>query len=248
MKVAIIDNEDNIRLGLKQIIHAYCPDVKELKEANGVSSGYDLIVSFRPDIVFLDMEMDDGTGVDLLKKFQEYDFQLIFITAHEKYALDAIKFSAIDFLLKPVDAEELVTCILKAQKRLNNQHLQQQIQVLRESMESLKSGDAKIVLRDSESIYFVKISDIIRCESEKSYTTFIFHQHKNITVSKGLKDFEEMLEKHGFIRTHQSHLVNISKIMRFDRGDGGSLVMENNDVVPVSQRKREEILELFKNI
>jgi len=245
MRALVIDNESSIRKSVVDLIAAFCPDIKEIAEADSVANGIEKINAYRPDVLFLDVELGDGTGMDILSQLGKISFPVIFITAHNKYAVDAFRFSAIDFLLKPINPEELIRSVERA-KTENNTKLNEQVALLTEILQSSISINKKIVLRDSDSIYFVKVSEIIRCESEKSYTTFVIDNHKNIVVSKGLKDFEEILEPLGFIRAHQSHLVNISRISRFDKADGGMLVMDNNDMVPVSQRKRDQIIELFK--
>lgn len=246
MRAVIIDNEAPVRNALRSMIGSYCPSISEINEAIGVETGFKLINTDKPDIVFLDMEMDDGTGVDLLKKLGEYNFQLIFITAHEKYALDAIKMSAIDFLLKPIVSDDLIACVKKASENIKNQSLQKQIQVLKDSLVSLKSNDEKIVLKDSEAIHFVRLNDIVYCDADGPYTTFYLVNNEKILISKTLKEFDELLETKGFFRTHKSYLVNISKIVRFNRAEGGVLIMENGMEVPVSQRKRDEVMNILQ--
>ena len=248
MKVLIIDNEAPIRAGLRLQLETYCPKMDALQEATGIASGLLAIDNFQPDIVFLDVEMDDGTGFDLLKKSGSYNFQLIFITAHNKYAVDAFRFSAIDFLLKPIDTDDLLISLEKAISNLKNKNLKEQIQVLNESMNAISMEHKKIVLKDKDSIYFIKVNDIIRCHAEGPYTEFFTSTGQKITISKTLKEYEEMLEPFGFIRAHHSHLINIRKIIRFDKTDGCNLIMENNDEVPVSQRKKEHLLEIIAGL
>jgi len=248
MKVLIIDNEAPIRAGLRLQLETYCPEMDALQEATGIASGLLAIDNFQPDIVFLDVEMDDGTGFDLLKKSGSYNFQLIFITAHNKYAVDAFRFSAIDFLLKPIDTDDLLISLKKAISNLKNKNLKEQIQVLNESMNAISMEHKKIVLKDKDSIYFIKVNDIIRCHAEGPYTEFFTSNGQKITISKTLKEYEEMLEPFGFIRAHHSHLINIRKIIRFDKTDGCNLIMENNDEVPVSQRKKEHLLEMIAGL
>lgn len=245
MKVLIIDNEAPIRLGLRNQLENFCPEISVINEAVGVVTGLKAIETFQPDIVFLDVEMNDGTGLDLLKQLGNHDFQLIFITAHNKYAVDAFKFSAIDFLLKPIDTDDLIASIEKAIIHHKNKDLKNQIQVLNESMNAISLEHKKIVLKDKDAIYFLKVDDIIRCHAEGPYTEFFITDGKKITISKNLKEYEEMLEPFGFVRTHHSHLVNTRKILRFNKTDGGNLIMENNDEVPVSQRKKEHLLEMI---
>lgn len=247
MRALVIDNETAIRKSMVDLIAAFCPEITEIGEATGVESGLEKIKSIQPDVLFLDVELGDGTGMDLLARLDKFNFPVIFITAHNKYAVDAFRFSAIDFLLKPINPEELIRSVERV-KSQNNSKLSDQIEILKDIIQASTNSSKKIVLRDSDSIYFVKVANIIRCESDKSYTTFIIHNHKNIVISKGLKDFEELLEPYGFIRTHQSHLINSAKIKRFDKADGGTIVLENEHEVPVSQRKRDQILELFKGL
>jgi len=245
MKVLIIDNEAPILAGMRIQLETYCPEMTALQEATGVATGLQAIENFQPDIVFLDVEMDDGTGFDLLKQLGSYNFQLIFITAHNKYAVDAFRFSAIDFLLKPIDTDDLLSSLEKAIANLKNINLKEQIQVLNESLNAISLEHKKIVLKDKDSIYFIKVNDIIRCHAEGPYTEFFVTGGQRITISKNLKEYEEMLEPFGFIRAHHSHLINIRKIIRFDKTDGCNLIMENNDEVPVSQRKKEHLLEII---
>lgn len=248
MKVLVIDNEVNVRESFVDLIIKNCPQIDAVTQANGVKTGLEAIQKHQPDLVFLDVEMDDGTGMDLMAQLSSFDFQLVFITAFNKYAIDAFKFSAIDFLLKPVNSNELIRSVDRAQKNIKSKDLAQQITILQESLQTIKSIDKKIVLNDSESIHFIKISEIVRCEADGAYTKFIFSQRKEILVSSTLKEFEEMLVPYGFSRVHNSHIINLNKIIRFDRKDGGFLVMENNDNVPISKRKKDELAQIIKHI
>ena len=247
VKALIIDNEEPIRTELKSLLSEHCPIIESIDEANGVAAGIKAISLVNPDIVFLDVEMDDGTGMDLIKQLNgEVNFQLVFITAHNKYALDAFKLSAIDFLLKPIDSTELIESVNRAEKNIKTKSLDRQLQILQESLGEIKNSDKKIALKDSDSIYFVKVSDIIRCEASGAYTIFHIYDHKDILISKGIKEFEELLQNFGFFRTHHSHLVNLKKIVRFDKADGGILILENHEKVPVSHRKKDTLLTLLE--
>lgn len=248
MKILVIDNEENIRKGVIEMIKEFSPFVAEIDEANGVATGLKKIEEINPDILFLDVELDDGTGMDLLSKLPEINFHVIFITAHNKYAIDAFRFSALDFLLKPISPEELIEAFEKVQKQIKNNILQEQLQVLQDSLNKITSKGKKIVLKDSNSIYFVNISDIIRCESDGQYTIFVVDKLKNILISKSLKEYEELLEPFGFIRPHHSHLINTNKILRFDKVDGGNLIMQNNEEIPVSHRKKAQILHILDSL
>ncbi|MFD2726729.1 LytR/AlgR family response regulator transcription factor [Hyunsoonleella rubra] len=247
MKVLIVDDELNIREGLKKMITAFCPYVSEIGDTYGVQSGLEAIKKEQPDLVLLDVELEDGTGMDLLSSLDVIDFQLVFITAHNKYAIDAFKFSAIEFLLKPIDTDNLMHALDKAKKQIGNENLAEQLQILKQSLNAIRANDKKIVLKDINSIYFVKVSDIVRCESDGQYTQFHLSDSQKILISKSLKEYEKLLEPYGFIRPHHSHLINRHKIVRFDKTNGGTLLMETNCRIPVSHRKRAHILQVLDN-
>lgn len=251
MKVLIIDNDSSIREGLVALLKKLCPNITEVNEATGVVSGLEAIDKLMPDVVFLDVEMDDGTGFDLIQKLGSYNFQLIFITAHNKYAVNAIKLSAIDFLLKPIDPLELVVSVNKASSQLKNKDLEKQIKLLEESLQNqnnIKGQDKKIALNDGNSIHYINVSDIIYCKADGSYTVFHLISARKIMVSKLLKEYEELLEDFGFLRTHHSYLINMKKINKFDKSDGGQLILEESHSVPVSARKREQVLDILSRI
>lgn len=248
MKVLVIDNEDNIRENVVNMITTFCPSLTELHEANGVTSGINKITEVEPDVVVLDVELDDGTGMDLLSKLHAINFQVIFITAHNKYAIDAFRFSAIDFLLKPINPDELIEAFEKVKQQVKNKFLSEQLLIMQQTLNKITSKEKKIVLKDSSSVYFVNVNDIIRCESDGQYTEFYVENSKKIVISKSLKEYEELLEPFGFVRPHHSHLININKILRFDKGEGGSLIMDNQDEIPVSFRKKAHILQLLEQL
>jgi two-component system LytT family response regulator len=246
MRLLIIDNEPNLRIALRILLQAFCPEIITIEEADGIQSGLQKIKNFHPDIVLLDVEMDDGTGFDLMKQLPHPAFQLIFVTAHDKYAIEAFHFSAIDYLLKPVDPDALQKSIQKATRNIQSKDLGRQIEFLLHQLSDKQDHDKKIVLKDIDNIYFVKVSDILYCMAEGTYTKFFLQSRPPVIVSKNLKEYENMLEPLGFIRTHHSYLVNPSKIIRFDKSDGGSLILEDNLKVPLAQRKKEWVLSLLE--
>jgi two-component system LytT family response regulator len=246
MRALIIDNEAPLRTGLKSLIHSFCPEITDTEEAAGVQQGLQMIKSFHPDIVFLDVEMDDGTGFDLMKQIPDPAFQLIFVTAHNQYAIEAFRFSAIDYLLKPVDPEALQTSIQKAAKNIRNTNLHLQVQVMLQQLAGIHNQDKKIVLKDIENTYFIKVADISYCEAEGTYTKFFIHNSPSILVSKNLKEYEAILEPLGFLRTHHSFLVNPDKIKMYDKTDGGALILDGGHSVPVSQRKKDFVLQVLE--
>jgi two-component system, LytTR family, response regulator len=246
MKLLIIDNEVHLRNGLKLLLEAFCPEVEIIAEADGVKTGLEAIKSLKPDIVLLDVEMDDGTGFDLMKQVEVPNFQLIFVTAHNKYAIDAFQFSAIDYLLKPVDPEALQKSIEKAIAQIQSRNLKKQIDFLLQQINGKNEQEKRIVLKDIANIYFVKINDILYCEAEGTYTKFVLQGFSPILVSKTMKEYEAILEPLGFLRTHNSFLANPNKINMYDKTDGGSLILEGGYSIPVSQRKKDTILSILE--
>ncbi len=242
MKALIIDNEVNMRKLIRAMLTSFCPDVVLIEEATGVTNGVEMIHAYQPDLVLLDVEMDDGTGFDLMQKVTNPAFQLIFITAHNKYAIDAFGFSAIDFLLKPVNPELLQRAVQKAKEQIKNKGLGLQIEFLLKQITNKTEASNKIVLKDAEKVYFIKVADIVYCEAERTYTKFYFVDSKPILVSKNLKEYEDILEPLGFIRAHHSYLVNPEMVKVFEKTDGGVLQLEGGYAIPVSQRKKEAVL------
>jgi two-component system LytT family response regulator len=248
MKILLIDNEKEIRQVLKDMVIASSKGLNTIEEADGVASGILKINAFQPDIVLLDVEMNDGNGFDLLRQLINPSFQLIFTTAHNQYAIQAIKFSAIDYLLKPIDPVELNNSLLKAKEQIQHQTLQKQLSVLMQQFSNKPDLDKQLVLKDIDKTYFIKMNDILYCEAEGSYTKFYLTNSEPIFVSRNLRYYEELLSSTGFFRSHYSCLVNPSKIKIFDRKtDGGSLILEGGHIVPVSQRKKDLVLQLLEN-
>ena len=248
MKILLVDNEKEIRLVLKQMVAACDNGIHHIEEADGVKSGIEKINSFNPDIVLLDVEMNDGTGFDLLKQIHEPVFQLIFTTAHNEYAIQAFKFSAIDYLLKPIDPIELSNSLQRAKENISNQNMQKQLAVLMQQVAGKAEPDRQIVIKDIDKTYFIKMNDILYCEAEGSYTKFYLTNSDPIFVSRNLRYYEELLAPAGFFRTHHSCLVNPTKIKIYDRKtDSGTLILEGGHTIPVSQRKKDLVLQLLEN-
>lgn len=213
-------------------------------EAGGVVNGIEKINSFNPDVVLLDVEMQDGTGFDLLKQLTKVQFQLIFVTAYNQYAVQAFKFSAIDYLLKPVDPTELQNSLQKAQENIANHILKQQLEVLLLQMNKSANDNLQIVLKDTRKTYFIQINDILYCKADGAYTVFYLMDKTTICQSHNLKYFEEMLEQYGFIRPHHSYIVNKNRVRNFDKKND-TLILDDETAVPVAQRKRDIIAEMF---
>ncbi len=245
IKILLIDDDDTVRSALKTMITSM--GVYIIEEARGVAEGLHKYQTFSPDIIFLDIEMGDGTGFDFLQKVPSRNFQLIFSTAFNHFAIKAFKYSAIDYLLKPVDINELQNSLQKAVSNVNNQSFQKQLEILLQQLSVNTTANKQIVLKDIDKTYFINIKDIIYCEAEGAYTKFHIINSHPILISHNLRSYEELLEPAGFIRTHHSCLVNPQCIKIFDRKtDGGILVLEGGHTVPVSQRKKDIIVHLLE--
>lgn len=247
LRTIIIDDETHMRQTLEKMVRQFCPNLKLVATADGVSSGVDAIRKYHPELVLLDIKMNDGTGFDLLKKLEPVDFKVIFITAYDQFALKAIKFSAIDYLLKPVDPDELSEAAKKAEN-IVQQDFNTQLDTLEQNLQSGDHENKKIILKTSDNIHLIKVREINYCESEGSYTSVFLLNNKKIIVSNTLKEYEELLKENGFFRVHKSFLINLQHISRFEKEDGGNVVLENESKVPVASRKREELLEMFERL
>ena len=244
-KALIIDDIDNCRLTLAQDLEDYCPTIKVIGEADGVQNGIIQIASKQPDVVFLDIQMKDGTGFDLLEKLGEFNFQVIFTTALDTFGIKAIKFSALDYLLKPVDPDELVKAVDKLEAVSASKQTQDNISLLLENMKDIKPDNRRIALSSAEKIHMVYVRDIIRCESQGAYTLFYLSGGDQILVTKNLKEFEQLLEDYAFVRVHHSHLINFAYLKEYIKKEGGFAVMTDDAHVPVSFRKRNKLLEMI---
>jgi two-component system LytT family response regulator len=247
VRTVIIDDENHVRETIGRLLAMHCPQVKVVGAADGVESGLKIIRNLHPHLVLLDIRMDDGTGFDLLHKFETIDFKVIFITAYEKYAVQAFKFAAIDFLLKPVNPEELAEAVKRAEF-LVQEHLQSQLQTLEENLKTDIRQKKKVVLKTLENIYLVDLQNITHFESDGCYTYVHTTTGDRILISKTLREFDDMLIDSGFYRVHKSYLINLSQINRFEKHEGGYIILNNDCKIPVASRKREELLDLFEKL
>jgi len=245
----LIDDDHNLRNGMKAMLALYAPEINILGEADSVKTGTKLIEGINPNIVFLDIMMNDGSGFDILerlnKKYGKISSHIVFVTAHEKFAIKAFRFSALDFLLKPIDPEELQSVIRKIKNITDNSSENKTIELLLENISKKADSFKKIALSTSDGIHLFEIKDIIRCESVDNYTKFHFKNHKTVLISKTLKEYEELLSDQGFERIHQSHLINLNELKSYIKKDGGFVIMSDNTQVPVSQRKKERLQEVI---
>lgn len=245
----LIDDDQNLRSGMKQLLARYAPEIKIIGEADSVANGVEVIDQLQPQVVFLDIQMNDGTGFDILEQLAlkngKISSHIVFITAHEQYAIKAFRFSALDFLLKPVDPDELQKVIEKIKNVLVKNDDYAHIDLLLENIRKKVDNFKRIALSNSDGMHLFEVSDIIRCESEDNYTKFYIKNNKPILISKTLKEYEELLTDHGFVRIHQSHLINLAFLKSYIKKDGGYVVMADNSNLPISQRKRESLQEML---
>lgn len=243
LKGLIVDDEAQARAALRQELEFHCGEIEIVAEAATVKEAVDVIDSVQPNIVFLDIQLTDGLGFDVLEQLNQHTFHVIFTTAYSEYALKAIKFSALDYLLKPIDGKELRAAVDKAiatDQSVSRRSLENYIR-----NQTLQGGRKRIALHTSEGIRLVELQSIIRCQSDGNYTAIHFTDSKRILIAKTLKEFEELLTPFGFERVHISHLVNLEHLRNYSNKEGGHLEMSDNTVVPVAQRKKSRLLELL---
>jgi two-component system, LytTR family, response regulator len=224
----------------------HCSDIEIIGKANSIVSAAKYLQKQEPDIIFLDISLADGSGFDLLEIFPSLTSKIIFITASDEHAIKAFRFSAIDYLLKPIDVNLLVEAVNKVKAIKSS--MQKNIELLKETIKSPHKLPTKITLSTQDKISIYKIADIIRCESDGNNTMFYLNNNEKLFVTKTLKTFDEMLQEHSFVRVHQSHLINLDYLQEFSKKEGGLLKMKNGDEIPVSSRKKAEIIDLLNNL
>ncbi len=247
LQTLIIDDEDHIRDSLTRLLQRHCPRVVVAGEAYSVATGLKAIQDLHPDLVLLDIQMGDGTGFDLLNALPVIYFKVIFITAFDQYALQAFRFSAVDYLLKPVNPGMLTEAVERA-GQLIQEHHDLQMLALQDNLKNLDRQNKKIILKTTDNIYLLDLNSIVCCESDNNYTRAYTTDGNKILVSKTLKDYEEMLAGCGFYRVHKSFLINLAHIKRFEKQEGGYIVLTNDLKIPVASRKRDEMMELMEKM
>lgn len=247
IKAVIIDDEQHSIDTLRWKLENYCPDVEVQASFDSPATGVEYLKKNPPDLLFLDIEMPMLNGFDVLEELgRDLPFDIIFTTAYDNFGIQAVKFSALDYLLKPVQNRELKDAIDKHLKKVQHRIPSEQIDVLLNNVHAEKKGRmGKIALASKESIEFVDAQDIICCEANSNYTNIFLAEGRKRVISKTLKEFEDMLSPHRFFRPHNSFLINLNRVREFIRGDGGFLVMENKMKIPVSKNRREELLDML---
>lgn len=241
LKGIIVDDELKSRESLKKLLTSYCENIEVSATCQNVAEALEAIDTVRPDVVFLDIQMQRETGFDLLTQLGTIDFEIIFTTAHAEYAIKAIKFSAIDYLLKPIDLEELKKAVAKVQGKQNGSIVER----MRQLLQNIKSpvSENKLALPTADGLTFIKVSDILYFKASGNYTEIFMNGGQKHLVSRHLKEYDDLLSDQNFFRIHHSYLINISFISSYVRGEGGYVVMSDNSSLDVSRRKKEAFLE-----
>ena len=247
LRTLIIDDEQPQRLNIEKMLRLYCPQLEVVGQADGVKTGAEAIKKLKPELVLLDIKLEDGSGFDLLNALQPIDFRVIFITAFDQFAIKAFRFNALDYLLKPIDPDELCQAATRASNIIQND-FNLQLANLQKFMNRDDKTQTRIIVKTHDNIHLVPVSDILYCQSDNNYTRFHLADHRQIMVSATLKDYEDIFSESGFFRAHKSFLVNLKHFIRFERGDGGFLVLSGEIKIPVASRKRDELLEILDSL
>ena len=248
IKAVIIDDELAMQEVNSSLLSEYFPEIELVGTGTSIKNGIDLIERQNPDLVLLDIELNDGNSFQLLQKLKPYKFKIVFITGYNSYAIKAIKFSALDYILKPINEVEFQSAIQRAVEQINtNIDSSLQNAILMESYKK-ETQTKKIVLKTTESLHILDISNILFCRSDNSYTTFYLEGNEKVVVSKPIKDYDELLCEYGFFRPHQSYLVNLNHVKKIDKTDGGFIIMKNKKEIPVSIRQKRSFIKLLEEL
>ena len=243
MKAILIDDEDNARATLRAMLEEFFHEVEIVGEASTPREAVQVIDEKKPELLFLDIQMQEGTGFDVLEALGDRNFQIIFISAHKQHAFDSFRFDAADYLLKPVRIKDLRAAIAKAKDNLLASPELNEKAMLRQI--SLDQAKTQLIVPEVEGFSVVKLSEMVRCEGSRNYTDFFLIDGKKLTASKSLKEFEEVLGGHGFIRIHKSHIINIYQVEKYIKGRGGELQMADGSLLPVSRDRKDLLMEAF---
>ncbi|NGM64388.1 response regulator transcription factor [Sphingobacterium sp. SGR-19] len=247
MRAVLIDDEISNVENLRTLLEKHCSQVAIIATAQNVSDAVDAIEKHLPNLVFLDIQMGDKTGFDVLKLLPSRNFEVIFVTAYDQYGIQAVKFAALDYLLKPIDIEELMHAVNKAEHKLATQMQTSQLDFLLQQLKKPERNVSKIALQMQGEIRYVALSDIIRCEAANTYTHFFLSSDEKILVSKSLKEYADLLCPNGFLRTHQSHLVNPKYVKSWLREDGGILLLLSGEKIPISKPNKDNVKQALQH-
>jgi two-component system LytT family response regulator len=245
IRACIIDDEENSRLALRKLLNKYCTSVEIVSEDGDIDAAFASIVQHKPHLLFLDVAMPGGSGFDLLKKFTLIDFEVVFVTAYDHYALQAIRISALDYLLKPLNIDDLRNTITRVQGKVSRSNAAEQIRVLLDNLVTRNPSSSRIALPSQKGFEFVDMNEIIRIEADGSYTRVVLTNGRKILTTQHLNEYERMLPDAVFFRSHHSYIVNLAHISRYVKGDGGQVVMSDMATIDVARRKKKEFLDRF---
>jgi len=244
IRALIVDDEQHCIDRLSGLLHDSCTQTVQLIGAlQSVEEGIEAITKQQPDVVFLDVQIHDKTGFDLLQQLHEIHFEVIFTTAFERYAVQAFRFSAIDYLLKPVDPDDLLRAVDKLKEKISRQEMSQKLDVLFHNLKSIEGASKRINVPTINGLMFLQVSDIVHCRSDVNYTHIFLRDKKKITVAKTLKEFEELLTDYNFYRVHNSHLINLAHVKEYNKGKGGYVSMIDGSEIEVSSRRKSDFLQ-----
>lgn len=246
IKTIIIDDEADARASVRMIVDSFKNKLDIVSEAYSVKTALEEVNKHKPQLIFLDIDLEDGTAFDFLEKLDNINFKIIFVTGSNKSAIRAFRFNALDYILKPVNPDELIDAIQKAVQSINEGSIQIQLNNL---LQQKKLNQQKnIVLSTLEDIHVVEIENIVRCESDGNYTTFFLNTKEKIMVSKNIKEYADLLSDYNFFRSHQSHLINLNYFSKYHKRDGGYIIMKDDSSVPLSKRKKDALLTCIANL
>lgn len=248
MRAVLIDDEISNLENLRTLLEKHCPEVNIISTVQNVTDAVDVIEKCLPDLVFLDIQMGEQTGFDVLKQLPRRNFEVIFVTAYDQYGIQAVKFAALDYLLKPIDIEELVDAVNKAKQKLSAQIQSSQLDFLLQQLKMPDTNVSKIALQMQSEIRYVTLSEIIRCEADNTYTHFVLSGDERILVSKSLKEYADLLRPKGFLRTHQSHLVNPKYVKSWLKEDGGMLLLMSGEKIPISKPNKHSVKQALQQL
>ena len=245
IKAVIIDDEESAREALSGLLKNYCSEVDLQGMAKSIEDGRELILKCKPELVFLDIRMPRGSGFNLLEKLPEINFEVIFTTAYDQYALKAIKFSALDYLLKPIDVTELKAAVKKVGERKDQFVLNEKLEIFMENITTKNKQLTKIVVPMTDGFRVVEVKNIIRCQSDRNYTNLFLADGTRILSSRTLKEFEELLSEYSFFRIHQSHLINLNNVNHYTKGREGQVELSDGSKVDIARSKKAEFMAKF---
>jgi len=246
INTVLVDDEKSSLIILEKLLAKCCPHINIIATAQSVSEGISVINEHNPDLVFLDIEMPKANGFQLLEHFRDFRFEVIFVTAYDNYAIKAIRFSAADYILKPINLNDLQIAVSKVAERI---HQKQENQRMKQLVYNISQPqNPRIGLPTGDRIEFIEVHKIIRCQGEGNYSHIYFEGNKHLLVAKTLVEFEDLLQEYSFFRVHKTHLVNLKQVVAYEKTDGGILQLSNGDKIPISRRRKEDVQKMLKVI